>query len=130
MQTLLYLDYIIEAKQNIPPPQSEPSPPSPEQIQAQIVAANVENIQKYVLFNKVISLKYQLENSDAKKIDYATYSEALYFLNVVINFFDSFSLNDLVITINYVLDNIIKSLNLNDTSNMDLVNEPIQTQQK
>lgn len=124
MQTLLYLDYIIEAKQNTVQPPEPPPPPSPDQIQAQITAANIENIQKYVLFNKVLSLKYQLENSDVQKTDYATYSESLYFLNVVINFFDSFSLNDLIVTINYVLDNIIKSLNLNGSSNMDLVNEP------
>jgi len=129
MQTLLYLDYIIEAKQNAvqpsePPTPTPPPPPSPEQIQAQITAANVENIQKYVLFNKILSLKYQLENSDAQKTDYETYSESLYFLNVVINFFDSFSLNDLIVTINYILDNIIKSLNLKATSNMDLLNEP------
>lgn len=130
MQTLLYLDYIIEAKQTTVQQPEVPPPPSPDQIQAQITAANVENIQKYVLFNKVLSLKYQLENSDVQKTDYATYSEALYFLNVVINFFDSFSLNDLIITINYVLDNIIKSLNLNDPSNMDLVNEPNPNQQK
>jgi hypothetical protein len=123
MQTLLYLDYIIEAKQQAVP--QEPPPPSPEQIQAQITAANIENIQKYVLFNKVLSLKYQLESSDIQKIDYKNYSESLYFLNVIISFFDSFSLNDLNTSINYILDTIIKTTNLGHP-NMELLTDPVE----
>ncbi len=124
MQTLLYLDYIIEAKQ----PQQEPAPPTPEQVQAQITAANIENVQKYVLFNKVLSLKYQLENSELQKSDYKLFSESMYFLNVVINFFDSFSLNDLTVSINYILDNIIKTTNLGQP-NIELLTDPNQLAQ-
>lgn len=120
MQTLLYLDYIIEAKQQAV---QEPQPPSPDQVQAQITAANIENIQKYVLFNKVLSLKYQLESSDIQKTDYKTYSESLYFLNVLISFFDSFSLNDLNTSINYVLDTIIKTTTLGQP-NLELLTNP------
>lgn len=126
MQTLLYLDYIIEAKQQTQ--QQEPAPPSPEQVQAQITAANIENVQKYVLFNKVLSLKYQLENSELQKSDYKLFSESMYFLNVVINFFDSFSLNDLTISINYILDNIIKTTNLGQP-NAELLTDPNQLAQ-
>jgi hypothetical protein len=130
MQTLLYLDYIIEAKQQaaVPDQQLPPPPPSPEQIQAQITTANVENIQKYILFNKILSLKYQLENSEIRKTDYDIYSEAIYFLNIIINFFDGFNLNDLTITINYVLDNIIKATNLSQPD-MHLFADPIQLSQ-
>jgi len=114
MQTLIYLDYIIEAQQaqQVEAAQAPPPPPSPEQIQAQITAANVENIQKFILFNKVITLKFQLENSEIKKLDHKSYSEAIYFLNTIMNFFDSFSLNDLNTSINYVLDNIIQTTEL------------------
>ena len=126
MQTWLYLDYIIEAKQQTQ--QQEPAPPSPEQVQAQITAANIENVQKYVLFNKVLSLKYQLENSELQKSDYKLFSESMYFLNVVINFFDSFSLNDLTISINYILDNIIKTTNLGQP-NAELLTDPNQLAQ-
>ena len=71
MNTLLYIDYIIEAQQI----QQEPPPPDPAQVLAQISAANVENIQKYILFNKVLVLKYQLENSGIQKTDYKTFSD-------------------------------------------------------
>jgi hypothetical protein len=118
MNTLLYLDYIIEAQQI----QQEPPPPNPAQVLAQISAANVENIQKYILFNKVLVLKYQLENSEIQKTDYKTFSDSMYFLNVVINFFTSFTINDLMLSVNYILDNIIKSTNLQEP-NLELVSD-------
>ncbi len=120
MQTLLYLDYITEIQQK---QQLEPPPPTPEQIQAQITAANIENLQKYVLFNKVLNLKYQLENSTIRKLDYKSYSEAVYFLNIIISFFDSFSLNDLNITIDNVLNQIIASSELSQPD-LSLITDP------
>lgn len=126
MNTLIYLDSIMEAVQA---QQAQgPPPPSPQQIQAQITAANTENIQSYILFNKILSLKYQLENSELVKTDYKTYSDAMYFLNTIISFFSSFSLNDLNVSINYVLDNIIKSTQLVDPD-LGLVTDP-KTQAK
>jgi hypothetical protein len=121
MQTLLYLNYINEAKQIKEP--EPPPPPTPEQVQAQITAANIENIQKYILFNKILNLKYQLENSPIRKLDHKSYSEALYFLNIIISFFDSFSLNDLNVTIDMVLNQIITSSELSQPD-LSLITDP------
>jgi hypothetical protein len=113
MQTLLYLNCILEAKEVPPPPVQEPvppPPPSPEQVQAQLIAANLENIQKYILFNKLITLKYQLENSDLTQFDPKLFSESLYYLDILITFFDTFTLIDLTNSLNYLLDRLVISV--------------------
>lgn len=113
MQTLYNFSIIYEAVQAQNPNQVDPNviqPPSPEEVKAQINQSNNENIQKYILFNKIVDLKYQLENRNLDKIDVLKYNDCLYFLNILIQFFNSFEYNDLVIKINVVLDEIAKNL--------------------
>ena len=114
MQTLYNFSLIYEApsQQNpaIDPNTIPPPPPSPEEVKAQINQSNNENIQKYILFNKVVDLKYQLENRNLDKVNVLEYNDCLYFLNILIQFFNSFEFNDLVVKINVVLDEIAKNL--------------------
>jgi hypothetical protein len=111
MQTLYNFSLIYEANQQSQiDPNALPPPPSPEEVKAQINQSNNENIQKYILFNKVVDLKYQLENRNLDKVDVLKYNDCLYFLNILIQFFNSFEFNDLVVKINVLLDEIAKNL--------------------
>lgn len=91
-------------------PNQPPPAPAPEEVRAQINVSNNENIQKYVLFNKVVNLKYQLENRDLHKFNTKAYNDAIYFLNVLISFFNTFEFEDLVVKINVILDEIQTNL--------------------
>jgi len=108
METLYNWSLIYEVVQ--PQQYQEPPPPDPEQVKAQINQSNNENIQKCILFNKIVDLKYQLENRNLDKVDVLKYNDSLYFLNILIQFFNTFEFNDLVVKIDVVLDMIAKNL--------------------
>jgi hypothetical protein len=118
MQTLYNFALILEAQQApVQDPNAPPPPPDPTEVMAQINQSNNENIQKYVLFSKIVDLKYQLENRDLHKIDPLSYNESLYFLNILIKFFDSFQFDDLVLKVNVILDEIAKNLKVGSKVN-------------
>jgi hypothetical protein len=110
METIFYLNAIYEQNEKIDNTQFLPPPPQPEEVQTQINVANTDNIQKYILFNKILNLKYQLENSNVQKLDAQSYNDAVYFLNILISFFDTFSLDDLTSKIDMVLNVISQSI--------------------
>ncbi|MEO5348926.1 MAG: hypothetical protein H7836_04705 [Magnetococcus sp. YQC-3] len=65
-----------------------------------------DSLKKYIIYNKVRELKEQLENSKIVISD--DYRKVLYFINIVLNFFDIFEYDQLVGMVDSIVTKIEK----------------------
>jgi hypothetical protein len=84
------------APNNAPPPAPEEAPPEEEPPE------EFEGVKKYILFTKVQELKHYLDTSMVES------DELIYILEILLNFFDLFSYDQIVNILDYVTDEISK----------------------
>ena len=102
------------------PPQIDPAtgqpipPPTPQEMEVEAGIASLENIQKYILFLKLLEFKRQLEfHTFDTQINFKDYQECIGYLQILITFFETFTLDQLVSSITVITDKINLLLSVN-----------------
>lgn len=85
----------------------------PKQAEVQAGLASIQSVQKYVLFLKLLEFKRQLEahNFD-EHVDFKLYQECVSYVGMLITFFETFTMEQLTISINVIVDQLNKLLNV------------------
>jgi hypothetical protein len=121
MHTLHYLNEAFgqqdqEAQPQQPPgggmPPGQEQPPGEEAPQEQGISPEetqeieFDSLKKYIIYTKIREMKDKLEDSDI--VANEKYKDVLYFLNIILNFFDIFEYDQLVGMVDNVVARIEK----------------------
>jgi hypothetical protein len=72
----------------------------------------IKNVEKYIIYSKLLNLKYSLENSNILNKDPKEFNELIYHLTILLSFFDTFDYDQIVQISNFLISRIDSLLNV------------------
>lgn len=72
----------------------------------------IKNVEKYIIYSKLLNLKYSLETSNIPNKDPKEFNDLIYHLTILLSFFDTFDYDQIVQISNFLISRIDSLLNV------------------
>lgn len=79
----------------------------------------IKNVEKYIIYSKLLNLKYILDSSPYNSKNRKESNDVIYHLTILLSFFDSFDYNQIVQISNYLISRINNLLQPEETQLVD-----------
>lgn len=80
----------------------------------QVNNESIDNVERYIIYSKLLNLKYSLENSSIPNKDPKELNDVIYHMTILLTFFDSFTKDQIVEIATFLTSRINSLLNVQE----------------
>jgi hypothetical protein len=80
----------------------------------------IKNVEKYIIYNKLLNLKHILDNTTYNSKNRKESNDIIYYLTILLSFYDTFDYNQIVQISNYLISRINSLLQPEETQSTDI----------